>query len=272
MKKFQIFYLSFAFISTAVFASECPEHYLQGQVPSLQVPLQLDQELCFDAFATGYSYQSRSAFYSAEHLTSANLKRAKRLDRKDSFHEELSLPETARVELRDYKGSGFDRGHLAPNADMPTRKAQGQSFSLSNMVPQLHKNNAGIWSEIESTARQLADQYEEVYIISGGVYSGTTQKINRRIPVPNALFKAIYIPSKNQAGVYLSDNNATGEYEVISVNDLKKLTGIDVFPKLPLSVKSKAAGLPEPQQQIKSKTRMARSNSIFDSLLKQMLK
>lgn len=251
-------------------ASECPEHYWKGAEPTLQVPLQRDQELCYEAFATGYSYQTKTAFYSAEHLTMNNLKRAKRLDRRDSFHEEIQLPESARAELRDYKGSGFDRGHLAPNADMPTRKAQAESFSLANMVPQLHKNNAGIWSEIESTARQLAEQNDEVYVVTGGVYERSTQKINRRIPVPNALFKAIYIPAKNQAGVYLSDNNASGDYAVISVNELKKLTGIDVFPKLPDAVKAKVASLPEPQVQNNQK-RTKQSHSFFETLLRRMM-
>lgn len=56
----------------------------------------------------------------------------------------------------NFARSGFDRGHLSPNGDMPDRDSQAESFSLANMVAQVHANNAGIWADIESAVRQLA--------------------------------------------------------------------------------------------------------------------
>ncbi len=125
------------------------------------------QELCFEAFAVLHSRLSRTPLYAAERLTRKNLEAAKALSRKDSFHAEDRLPEGDRAELSDYARSGYDRGHMAPNADMPTRKAQAESFSLANMVPQVHENNAGVWAGIEAAARELAREEGELYVISG---------------------------------------------------------------------------------------------------------
>ena len=82
------------------------------------------QTLCMDGFAVMYSGVSRTPLWSAEHLDRARLQQAKQIDREDSFHEESKLPESARASLSDYSGSGYDRGHLAPNANMATRSQQ----------------------------------------------------------------------------------------------------------------------------------------------------
>jgi DNA/RNA endonuclease G, NUC1 len=247
MKK-QALTLALCLFTSSAFATSCPQHYFSGQEPGLTIPLQQNREICYTVFATGYSDATRTAFYSAEHLIKKNVLSAKKLKREDSFHEDPNLPESAQAKLTDYKGSGFDRGHLAPNADMPTKQAQYESFSLANMVPQLHVNNAGIWSEIESTVRNMATTYGDVYVVTGGLYNASTQKIKNRIPVPNALFKAVYVPKMKEAGVFISDNNSSGSYKVISVNQLKKLSGIDVFPSLPNQKKELAMELPEVKQ------------------------
>lgn len=260
--------LAFCLISSSVFATSCPQHYFNGQEPKLTIPLQQDKEICYTAFATGYTYSTKTALYSAEHLTKKNVLAAKKLERDDTFHEDPNLPDFARAELADYKGSGFDRGHLAPNADMPTKDAQYESFSLANMVPQLHANNAGVfWSEIESTVRYMATQYGDVYVVTGGLYDSSTQKLKRRIPVPNAMYKGVYIPKTGEAGVFISDNNASGEYKVVSVNQLKKISGIDAFPSLPAKAKNDAAEFPEVQQRNSKSTTPHQKPSKLKKLL-----
>ena len=162
-------------VSTSVLAdTACPQHFAAGQRPVITNPkLQpRTQELCFKAYAVLHSGLTRTPLYAAEYLTRKNVKNAGKLSRKDSFHAEEALPESDRAELSDYEGSGYDRGHMAPNADFASRKPQAESFSLANMVPQVHENNAGVWAGIEGAARQLAATEGEIYVISGPAFIG----------------------------------------------------------------------------------------------------
>ncbi|MEO0003208.1 MAG: hypothetical protein RLZZ22_900 [Pseudomonadota bacterium] len=229
--------------------TDCPQHYAGGQPPALiQSKFKpRTQELCFEAFAVLHSGVSRTPLYSAEHLTRKKLEAAKALSRKDSFHAEDQLPERDRAELSDYARSGYDRGHMAPNADMPTRKAQAESFSLANMVPQIHENNAGVWAGIEAAARQLANDEGELYVISGPAFIGKDIQQIGRVLVPTHVWKVLYSPKQQQAGAYLVTNDKTKEYSVLSIAELQKLVGIDALPGLPAQAREQAMSLPKPQ-------------------------
>ena len=85
--------------------------------------------------------------------------------------------------------------HLAPAADMPDERAQHESFSLANMIPQDPQSNRGLWSGIESAVRGLARNSGELYVVSGPVFQGATlQRLRGRVLVPTHIFKAVYDP------------------------------------------------------------------------------
>ena len=236
-------------------ATDCPRHFAAGQPPALlNAKLKpRTQALCYEAFAVLHSGVSRTPLYAAEHLTRQNMEAAKSLTRKDSFHAESELPREDRAELSDYARSGYDRGHLAPNADMPTRSAQAESFSLANMVPQVHENNAGVWAGIEAAARQLASDEGEIYVISGPAFVGNDIQQIGRVLVPTHLWKVIYSPRQQRAGAYLISNDKTREYSVLSIAELQKLAGLDPLPGLPQLAREQAMHLPKPQGQRGSK-------------------
>ena len=198
MSRFLTFTLSLAaFLAIPGWAAtQCPEHFAGGVAPSITNPKlkARTQEVCFEAFAVLHSGISRTPLYSAEHLTRANLNAAGKLSRKDSFHPESALPAQDRAELSDYARSGYDRGHMSPNADFANRSAQAESFSLANMVPQVHANNAGVWAGIEGAARQLAASEGELYVVSGPAFIGTDIKQVGRVLVPTHIWKVLYSP------------------------------------------------------------------------------
>lgn len=132
-----------------------------------------------DGFAVMYSGVSRTPLWSAEYLDRTRLQQAKHIDREDSFHEESKLPKSARASLSDYSGSGYDRGHLAPNANMANRSQQYDSFSLANIAPQSPRNNRYIWRNIESATRYLTQQYGEVYTITGVAFTNKKNQAAR---------------------------------------------------------------------------------------------
>jgi endonuclease G len=236
-------------VGTSVLAgTACPQHYAAGQRPVVTNPkLQpRTQELCFKAFAVLHSGLSRTPLYAAEHLTRQNMKNAAKLSRKDSFHAEDALPEGDRAELSDYERSGYDRGHMAPNADFATRKAQAESFSLANMVPQVHENNAGVWAGIESAARQLASAEGDIYVVSGPAFIGKDIKKIGNVLVPTHIWKVIYSPAQHKAGAYLVTNDETRGYAVVTVSKLEKMVGLSLLPGLPQQVRDAGMELPKP--------------------------
>lgn len=235
--------------ATAGADAACAEHFFRGEAPALTNPkLARDtSELCFSAFVVLYSGVTRTPLWAAEHLTPRELQDAEALPRKNSFHAEPSLPKDERAELDDYKGSGFDRGHMAPDGDMPNAQAEHESFSLANMVPQDPHLNRGLWAGIEGAVRALAAADGEVYVVTGPIFAGEKlQQLNSRVLVPTQTYKAVYDPKRGGAGAYVAENDASGRWEQVSVAELARLSGIDAFPALTEGVKVQAMSLPEP--------------------------
>lgn len=76
------------------------------------------------------------------------------VSREDRFASDPLLPIGHRGELADYLKSGFDRGHLAPAADMKiSKEAMRESFYLANIAPQSISLNRGIWKRLEEQLR-----------------------------------------------------------------------------------------------------------------------
>jgi endonuclease G len=236
-----------ALLTTPAFAA-CEGEYYGGAEPrALAISIHV-RDLCYEAFAVGHSGTTHTPLWSAEHLTAIEIEEAQTLSRHDRFHAEPALPRAERAELSDYAHSGFDRGHLAPSGDMPTPQAQAQSFTLANMTPQAPALNRGLWEEIEVATRNLATDHGELYVVTGPVFERDIGALNGRVRVPSAMFKAIYDPSRREAGAYVADNAAGGGYRVLSIAQLRALIGVDVFPTLPEAIKAQAMRLPPPQR------------------------
>lgn len=258
MKKFSyILKVSLFFLSISTFADnsayyqqthieQCGEHYFQQTVPKQTNDKNFDiYYLCFQGFAVGYSGVSKTALWSAEHLTKQRIEQAQLLERTDNFHEESQLPDSVKAFLTDYKKAPYDRGHLAPNADMATVEQQYDSFSLANIVPQNPLQNRQVWRKLETNTRYLAIQYGEVYVITGTAFSTNPVKLlKNRVFIPSHLFKIIYIPSINQAIVYYAPNDDSQFVETISLAELNQRIHFDVMPTLPDDVKNQIVATP----------------------------
>jgi endonuclease G len=236
------------FLVCAAEATECPQHYVQGKAPVILSPSVAAKttEVCYEAFAVMHSGLTRTPLWSAEHLVRGNIESAQSMSRQNAFHADANLPNGERAELGDYARSGFDRGHVAPNGDMPTRSAQYESFTLANMVPQNPNNNRYIWEGIESSVRRLAKSDGDIYVLSGPAFIGDELQRVGNVLVPTHLFKVVYRPRVNQAAAYFLKNEATKEYTVISVAQLERTVGIDLLPGVSQGVKDVAANLPRP--------------------------
>lgn len=197
------------------------------------------QVLCYSQNTVGYSNLYKTGVWSAEHLTRDMVKRARQQSREDSFHEDDRIEVQYRATLRDYQGSGYDRGHLFPNGDTVNRTTQYDSFSLANMIPQVAKHNRGIWSSLEENTRKAVSQRGEAYIVTGSSVRGETEVIGNGVVVPTQIWKAVYFPLTQETGAVITDNKDNAQYRYVSVENLTKEIGIDPFPAVYMRYKQK---------------------------------
>lgn len=145
----------------------------------------------------------------------------------------------------DYEHSGFDRGHLAPAADMAWDSiAMSESFYMSNISPQLPAFNRGIWKKLESVVRSWAEQNGSVFVATGGILEPNLESIGEnRVSVPDYFYKVILVhqPPNSKAIGFILPNRDSEDSLVsyaISVDSVETRTGIDFFPSLPDSVEN----------------------------------
>src|SRR5690606_14564827 len=132
--------------------------------------------------------------------------------------------------LTDYRGSGYDRGHLVPSADMPTPSSDSQSFLLSNIVPQDPNLNRNLWAAIEAAVRAHAN-HRPVYTITGVLFKGAQiERGKGRVLVPTHLYKLVYEPGRNAAAAYLVQNAPRKRHQEITLAELEELAGIRFLP------------------------------------------
>ncbi|MBO4581446.1 MAG: DNA/RNA non-specific endonuclease [Bacteroidales bacterium] len=140
----------------------------------------------------------------------------------------------------DYRGSGYDRGHMAPAADMKWNKqAMSECFYLSNICPQNHDLNSQAWERVEWMGRRIAQKYGRVYIVCGPLfYSNQHNTIGfHRIAVPDAFFKALLIPyNRSYSAIAFIMPNQTPDKHMkeyaCTVDSAEAASGLDLFFQL----------------------------------------
>jgi len=168
-------------------------------------------------------------------------------DRSDDFRPDTSIPYGARAELSDYRGSGFDRGHMAPAADMKrSQKVMSESFLLSNMAPQVGIGfNRHIWAELEAAVRGWVEQRGQLTIIIGPVFAVQENQVkygvigDNHVAVPSHFYKIIADtsnPEKVEALAFMLPNETLpgrhySEF-LISIDEIEKATGLDFLSAL----------------------------------------
>lgn len=151
----------------------------------------------------------------------------KPLKRKDNFKPDPQLPKETDL-LKDYVGSGTDRGHMMPAADnlCQTQQVQDECFYFSNMSAQYHSLNAGDWKSLETLTRQLALQNDSIRVWCGNV--GEIKRIGK-VAVPKQCWKVIYIKKTKEWKSYLFDNTTNKpdgiENNLVKLQVIEELTG-----------------------------------------------
>ena len=143
---------------------------------------------------------------------------------------------TGSATLADYKGFGYDRGHLAPAGDMKKdRISMSQSFLMSNIAPQNASFNRGGWKKLENLVRGWINN-NALYITTAGVLENDLKTIGfNRVSVPNRFYKIIYNPKDQKMIAFLMPNEKITlpliSY-VVTVDMIETLTGIDFYSEM----------------------------------------
>jgi DNA/RNA endonuclease G (NUC1) len=183
------------------------------------------------------------------------------LARVDTFRPDPAVdPSWYRVQAFDYSGSGFDRGHMTPNADRDNQNRipinQG-TYLMTNMVPQAPDNNQGPWAALEAYLRTQTDAGNEIYIVSGpngvggtGSNGSFTTIANGNVTVPSSTWKVALVLTQATGDDTARVNCSTRSIAVImpnvqgirsdpwesfltTVDAVETLTGYDFFSNLP---------------------------------------
>lgn len=194
--------------------------------------------LQYEGFTVTFNEEMRQPDFVAWELT-ASKAMSEIASRKDAdFAVDESVDGCATLE--DYKHSGFDRGHMAPAADMKwSKKAMRDCHYLTNICPQLDKLNSGPWATVEKNCRKWAEKFGVIYIIAGPVLSDQlTRKIgNTPVPVPERFFKVVIAPFNNPPmGIaFLMPNGyirGGAQSTVTTIDEIEAITGFDFFSAL----------------------------------------
>lgn len=146
----------------------------------------------------------------------------------------------------DYKGSGFDRGHMAPAADMKwSEEAMSDCHYMTNMCPQDHSLNGGVWNTLENNCRVWTRRDSDLVIICGPVLSDELPRAigAQSVSVPERFFKVVYAPYANppRAIGFVMPNSAVNERledMAVTVDRVEEITGYDFFSELPDEIES----------------------------------
>ena len=146
---------------------------------------------------------------------------------------------TGSADWRNYKNSGYDKGHLCPAGDMEfSKEAYNDTFYTSNISPQKKEFNAGIWNRIEQKTRYWAGKYNDIYVVTGGIAKDSDKKIGtENVAVPKYFYKIVLAKNgkEHKAIAFLVPNEKSDKsiYDfVVQIETLEKMTGIDFFPNL----------------------------------------
>lgn len=167
--------------------------------------------------------------------------------RNDNFRPDPDVS-TGSATDADYKGSGFDRGHLAPAGDMKfSKEAMKDTFFFSNMTPQPANFNRGKWAQLENLMRAWGSKYNKIWIVTGPILRDDLPAIGRsnKVSVPTDYFKVIVRQSgSSYEGMAFimptSVPSADLKSYVVTIDEVEEATGFDFFNFVSESVEQKS--------------------------------
>ncbi len=154
----------------------------------------------------------------------------------------------------DYRGSGYDRGHMAPAMDMKwSPAAMRQCFYMTNMCPQDHDLNGGAWRLLEEKIHRWGKRDKRLIVATGPIMGKSVKTTGKScaVAIPDAFYKVVYAPDQGRAIGFIYPNQpVSGSFKkrAVTVDEVERLTGLDFFPSLPDNVENALESHANPDQ------------------------
>ena len=221
------------------------EVYFAGEPVRVGDPAPNDiQVLQRGNFAIGWSPSYRHPVWVAYHVPPRDTITAEPANpaQRPSFQKDRSVDSSPAANA--YEGSGYDRGHLAPNYAFATRFGESErkrTFLMTNIVPQTPALNRGAWRDLEHRIADLwSGRYGEVWVIVGTVSGGEARpRLESGVELPDAFFQLVLAQTSDglrALAVLLPQDISSHAYPtryVVSIAELETMTGLNLLPNLP---------------------------------------
>ena len=236
------------------------EAVAQLEIPVLEkkAPSQI---LSYKGFTVSYNNNTRLPNWVAYELTATEV--AGDLPRKDKFRSDPAA-NGPQANKEDYRNSGWDRGHMAPAADMKwDAEAMGESCYFTNICPQNPQLNGGDWKELEEKCRKWAEKHGRLYIACGPIILGNEHGTigANEVIIPDKFYKVVLarINGEYRGAGFIFHNsplrkskisgkppvNRPLESYLVPIDEVEAITGIDFFPALPADTQNRVESAKE---------------------------
>lgn len=203
-----------------------------------------DRKITHKGFTLSYNYDWKIPNWVAYELTDWEVEGD--VPRYDRFKPDPMVPQNVTATTNDYKYSGYDRGHMAPAADMKwDEQAMKESFYLSNICPQNPNLNGGVWKDLEEQVRDLASQKGRIFVVCGPIVNDASNTIGEnKVVIPQAFYKVLLQEDNGEIhAIGFVYENKSGRKPMstyaMTVDEVEEITNIDFFPKLPKKIQQR---------------------------------
>ena len=224
--------------------SSADDDVFKTEVPSFFIPSATHGQVVeHDHYMLSYSEAHEQAEWVVYNLKKSHLTYDDR-ERPDFIEDPYLSSKSA--DWRNFKGSGYDRGHLCPAGDRRfSEMAYRETFYTSNISPQNPEFNAGIWNDLEKQVRLWSKRYDEVLIATAGVLKDDLKTIgDEDVSVPRYYYKIVFRGTVKEPKViaFMMPNRpgtTSLKNYVVSVDRIEEMTGLNFFEAFPRDLEQK---------------------------------
>lgn len=221
--------------------AQVPQQPLPAPVAGMELPAYGEEEdiVVHLGYTASYNHSTLTPDWVAWELTAEEAAGTNEGQYSFSRDPDVKFPKASR---EDYSNSGYDKGHMAPRADMKWNcQALEESYYFTNICPQDHEMNSQAWRKIEELTRRMAKLYGRVWVVCGPVYDSTCspKTIGQAgVRVPDAFFKALVIAGHDgfrSVGFLVANKPQDGSPKryAVTVDSVEALIGRNLFPEVP---------------------------------------